>query len=102
MHYFIVKKFRTKKQSYWSRCYELINQVGGRFAADTPLRALLQYGERDAADMRALSRQMAAALGPARAQTEEIAGGHDWVCWREALIPGLQRLLAHPLAKETP
>lgn len=79
---------------------QLIEQVHAGLAAAAPLRALLQIGERDPPDMRALSQRMADALGPGRAALQDIAGGHDWACWREALIPGLQQLLARDPDKE--
>lgn len=76
----------------------LIRQVRGGLGQGQGLRALFQYGERDPADMQALSRQMAAALQarvprPAAVQARQVPGGHDWVCWREALLCGLAELL---------
>ena len=80
---------------------QLINQVRGGLASGKDIRALFQVGLRDQPDMRALSQDMATALGPARAALQNIAGGHDWACWREALIPGLQALLAPQASKES-
>ncbi len=73
---------------------QLISQASSISGKTKPVRALLQIGQRDLPDMRSLSHDMAAALGSGRATVQEIAGGHDWACWREALIPGLQALLS--------
>lgn len=76
----------------------LIRQVRAGLGRRQGLRALFQYGERDPEDMQRLSRQMAEALRPQLARPEavraqQVKGGHDWVCWREALLAGLAELL---------
>ncbi|MGM9515098.1 enterochelin esterase [Roseateles sp. DB2] len=76
----------------------LIQQVQHGLGQGRRLHALFQYGERDPEDMQSLSRQMAAALqarmvSKAAVLVRQVRGGHDWVCWREALLSGLAELL---------
>ncbi len=76
----------------------LIRQVRGGLGRRLNLRARFQYGERDPEDMQRLSRQMAQALrsqvlSPAAVRAQQVKGGHDWTCWREALLAGLADLL---------
>lgn len=64
-------------------------------------RLLIQVGHHDQPDMRAGSRRLAQSL-QARGHIctfEEFSGGHDWLCWHQALVAGLPRLLpaAHPI-----
>jgi enterochelin esterase family protein len=56
---------------------------------------LIQVGRHDLPDMRQGSQQLARALvaqGHA-CQADVFAGGHDWLCWHQALVAGLPRLL---------
>lgn len=76
----------------------LLQQVRGGLGQGQALQAMFQYGERDPEDMQSLSRHMAAALharvaAPAAVLAQQVPGGHDWVCWREALLSGLASLL---------
>ncbi|MBB2485937.1 enterochelin esterase [Mitsuaria sp. WAJ17] len=76
----------------------LLQQVRSGLGQRQRLHAMFQYGERDPEDMQALSLQMAASLQvrtaiPGAVRAQQVRGGHDWVCWREALLPGLAALL---------
>ncbi len=76
----------------------LLRQVREGLGKRQGLRALFQYAERDPEDMQQLSLKMAAALRlqlawPEAVHARQVKGGHDWICWREALLAGLAELL---------
>lgn len=73
----------------------LLQRVRSGWRVGQAVPCLLQYGLRDQDDMRQISRDMACALtaNGQRVHLQEYAGGHDWLCWREALLDGLASML---------
>lgn len=78
---------------------ELLRQVQAGLGAGSHVRFVLQAGVYEHDDMQQLSQALAEHLDTAghSVRHQPFRGGHDWLCWREALLQGLSDVgLAEP------